>query len=99
MTASKWVNSTSQYIYDPETKTYAQWESAQNILSVLLETNKDKLSAIELSESVELTKGKSVKAGESVAILAQLGVKDDRSAVKVLEAVVDALEKQTKCVA
>ncbi|KIR53788.1 mitochondrial carrier protein [Cryptococcus gattii Ru294] len=94
--ASKWVNSTSQYIYDPETKTYAQWESAQNILSVLLETNKDKLSAIELSERVELTKGKSVKAGESVAVLAQLGVKDDRSAVKVLEAVVDALEKQTK---
>lgn len=40
-----------------------------------------------------------MKAGESVAILAQLGVKDDRSAVKVLEAVVDALEKQTKCVA
>ncbi|OXG23617.1 mitochondrial carrier protein [Cryptococcus neoformans Tu401-1] len=94
--ASKWVNSTSQYIYDPETKTYAQWESAQNILSVLLETNKDKLSAIELPEKVELTKGKSVKAGESVAALAQLGAKDDRSAVKALESVVGALEKQTQ---
>ncbi|UOH79480.1 hypothetical protein LQV05_000485 [Cryptococcus neoformans] len=93
---SKWVNSTSQYIYDPETKTYAQWESAQNILSVLLETNKDKLSAIELPEKVELTKGKSVKAGESVAALAQLGAKDDRSAVKALESVIGALEKQTQ---
>lgn len=39
-----------------------------------------------------------MKAGESVAALAQLGAKDDRSAVKALESVVGALEKQTQCV-
>lgn len=39
-----------------------------------------------------------MEAGETVAALVQLGAKDDRSAVKALEAVVGALEKQTQCV-
>lgn len=43
-------------------------------------------------------KGKSVEVGEIVVVLVQLGVKDDRLVVKVLEVVVGVLEKQIQCV-
>ncbi|TYJ57428.1 hypothetical protein B9479_001744 [Cryptococcus floricola] len=94
--ASKWTNSTSHYIYDPSTKTYSQWESAQDILNVLVQTNKDKLDAIKLDETVELAKGKEIKQGSSLTEVAQLGAKDDRVAVAAFEAVIDVLEKQTQ---
>ncbi|WVN87579.1 uncharacterized protein L203_102762 [Cryptococcus depauperatus CBS 7841] len=94
--ATEWTNSSSHYIYDPSLKTFSQWESAQTTLSILLETNKDKLAAIKLPSTIEFTKGNSIEEGESLTSLIQLGAKDDRVAVQVFDEVMNVLEKQTQ---
>ncbi|WWD22697.1 hypothetical protein CI109_107190 [Kwoniella shandongensis] len=94
--ATEWTNSSTHYIYDPSTQIFAQWQSAQQLLSTLLATNKDKLDAIKLSSNVELAQGKNVEKGSSLSALVQLGAKDDRVAVKALDAVMGVLEKQTQ---
>ncbi|KAK8844749.1 hypothetical protein IAR55_006599 [Kwoniella newhampshirensis] len=94
--ATEWTNSSTHYIYDPTSQTFAQWQSAQQLLSTLLATNKDKLDAVKLSSTVELAQGKTVESGSSLSALVQIGAKDDRMAVKALDAVMSVLEKQTQ---
>ncbi|OCF34889.1 mitochondrial carrier protein [Kwoniella heveanensis CBS 569] len=94
--ASEWTNSSSHYVYDSTTQTFSQWQSAQRILSTLSATNGNKLEAITLSSDVELAQGRMVEAGSSLDTLVQTGAKDDRVAVKALDAVMAVLEEQTQ---
>ncbi|WVQ94151.1 hypothetical protein IAU59_001229 [Kwoniella sp. CBS 9459] len=94
--ASEWTNSSSHYIYDSTTQTFAQWQSAQRMLNALSELNLNKLEAIKLSSDVELAPGRIVEAGSTLNTLVQTGAKDDRVAVKALDAVLAVLEQQTQ---
>ncbi|WRT63202.1 uncharacterized protein IL334_000105 [Kwoniella shivajii] len=94
--ASEWTNSSSHYIYDPSTKIFNQWQAAQQQLSTLLANNQKKLDSIKLNSDIDLAQGRQVNQGSSLSELVQLGTKDDRVAVKVLDAVMGVLEQQTQ---
>ncbi|WVR03081.1 hypothetical protein IAU60_000070 [Kwoniella sp. DSM 27419] len=94
--ATEWTNSSSHYVYDSTTQTFAQWQSAQAILSDLLSVNQSKLDAIKLPSAVELGQGRKAEAGSKLSALVQTGVKDDRVAVQVLDSVMSVLEQQVQ---
>lgn len=93
--AAKWVNSSSQFEYNAESKTFHQPELASTLLSKLLAVNRDRLANITLPADVKF-KTQTLKKGSKLVDLVALGVKDSRSSVQALEATLSTLASQTQ---
>lgn len=91
--ASKWLDSSTQYAYNADTKLFHQTELSSQLLTKLLGVNKALLAKVELPEAVKIGSDE-FAAGSKLADLVALGAKEERLAVEVLNATVDILSKQ-----
>jgi small subunit ribosomal protein S29 len=92
--ASKWLDSSTQFEYNAESKSFHQTELSQQILTKLAAVNKAQLAKITLPEALKVG-WESFEAGTKLADVVALGAKNDRLAVPALEATVTVLSKQT----
>lgn len=93
--ARKWVDSSSAFAYDDASQTFHQTQLAAQLLEKLQSINKDRLASIKLAKAVEVGTTIKLAEGAKLSELVAAGAKDERLAVPVLEAVLDALATQT----
>lgn len=93
--AAKWVNSSTQFAYNADKKTFDQPELAAGLLSKLLAVNRDRLAGITLPSEVKL-QNKTFDKGSKLVDLITHGTKHAPSSVAAFEAAIDALAKQTE---
>ncbi|CAK9786989.1 hypothetical protein CC85DRAFT_288255 [Cutaneotrichosporon oleaginosum] len=92
--ASKWLDSSLQYQYDADSKSFHQTELSQGLLAKLAAVNKAALAKVTLPEALSVG-GEEFAAGAKLADVVALGAKEQRLAVPAFAAVVDVLSKQT----
>lgn len=90
LAAAEWIQSSSEYRYHAETKSFHQPALAASLLDTLLTVNRKALSGITAEKQI----GTSAK-GTALDEVCRAGVKSDQ-AVDVLVGVLDALGKQTQ---
>lgn len=91
--ASKWLDSSTQFAYNAETKSFDQTELSSQLLTKLLGVNKALLAKIELPSAIKLGSDE-FKQGSKLSDLVAFGAKEERYAVQALEATIDILSKQ-----
>lgn len=95
-TATRWVDSSTQFAYNEKKMMFDQPEAAVDMLQKLLAVNRKRLSQIKLESAVELADA-TVKAGEGLDKLVEHGLKEDtKTAIATLDAVLDILSNQTQ---
>lgn len=91
--ASKWLDSSTQFSYNAETKSFYQTELSSQLLTKLLGVNKALLAKIELPSAVKLGSDE-FKQGSKLSDFIAFGAKEERHAVDVLSTTIDVLSKQ-----
>lgn len=95
-TASRWVDSSSQFAYNKEKMMFDQPEAAADMLQKLLAVNRQRLSKIKLEKDVVLEDG-TIAAGQGLDKLVEHGLKEDSTTmVATLDAVLEVLSSQTQ---
>ncbi|KDQ13080.1 hypothetical protein BOTBODRAFT_133998 [Botryobasidium botryosum FD-172 SS1] len=94
--AIEWMNSSSAYVYDTDTKTFLQPNIASDVLRQLATVNASSLQSLVIDSDVSFDKAGTITAGSNIDQLAHLGIKDASIAPKVLRILLEELGKQTK---
>jgi Mitochondrial ribosomal death-associated protein 3 len=92
------VNSSTPYSYDLRTQTYLQPDFAQQTLQRFRSVNEYALSSLVTEDKIELDNGSSLPQGTALLKLIDVGLKERTSAPTVLNALLEALGKQTRFV-
>ena len=88
------MNSSTSYVYDPQTRTYLQPAYASQTLQNFLTVNSRLLQNLETPEDMPIEGRATISKGAPLTDLIAAGAKDQNSAPAILSMLLDILGKQ-----